>query len=77
MDRAFERNLFLGSDRTSGRSLVSPQLQEWIAGKLRDEAAILKERWKGREERQLARGSLDPAPPTGTPAVPKGGGNKK
>ena len=48
VDRAFEHNLFLGSDRTSGRSLVSPKLQEWIAGKLRDEAAILKERRKGR-----------------------------
>ena len=33
---------------------MAPQLESWVAGKLQEEAAILKERRKGREERALA-----------------------
>ena len=42
-----------------GKAFVSPELQEFVAKKLAQESAILKERRKGREERQLARGGRD------------------
>ena len=48
-----------GSTRSLGVALVSPELEEWVAGRLQKEAAILKERRKAREEGQLGRG---PAP---------------
>lgn len=72
-DRAFENSLFLGGDRSRGRALVSPALEEWIADKLKQEAAIMKERRKGREERQLARGSDAAASPPATGQQPGGG----
>ena len=54
-----ERDIFLGQRRTRGRSLVCPLLESWVASKLQEEAAVLKERRKGREEKLLARG-VDP-----------------
>ena len=51
---AQERHLFLGGARTQGYALVCPALSEHVATELEKEAKILKERRKGREERQLA-----------------------
>ena len=78
-----ERRLFLGQRRTTGHALVCPALESWIAERLREESAVLKERRKGREERQLARGVDVPHgdPSAGaSPNAPKGtgrGGAKK
>ncbi|CAK0847525.1 unnamed protein product [Prorocentrum cordatum] len=50
---AAERHLFLGV--TSGSAaLVAPSLAEYVAEKMEQESKILKERRKGREERNLA-----------------------
>ena len=65
----YEMNLCMGNDRTRGRALVSPALEEWIAAKLRDEASSLKGRRKGREERQLARN--EHAGPSSGPTAPR------
>ena len=54
-----ERQLFLGQDRGRGRALVCPALEAWVAGRMQSEAAILKERRKGREERVLAGASAE------------------
>ncbi|CAK0878486.1 unnamed protein product, partial [Prorocentrum cordatum] len=51
------RSIFLGKDRSRGSALVCPALESWVAEKLREESAILKERRKGREERLLERGA--------------------
>ena len=67
-----EHALFLGSERSRGRALVSPQLEEWIAERLREEAAVMKERRKGREERQLSR-QLPAGPPAASDKPPPGG----
>ena len=57
-------HLFLGTEAgTRGGACVCPALQGWIAEELARESAILKERRKAREERQLARPK----------AAPKGG----
>jgi len=53
-----ERRLFLGHARSRGHALVSPLLEKWVAEKLAEESAVLKERRKGREERALARGAI-------------------
>ena len=37
--------------------MVCPALESWVAEKLKEESAILKERRKGREERLLERGA--------------------
>eukprot|EP00974_Lingulodinium_polyedra_P085477 8278063-Lingulodinium_polyedra.AAC.1 len=37
--RHFETALFLGAERSHGRALISPELEEWIATRLKDEAA--------------------------------------
>ena len=52
-----ERRLFLGTGRSHGSALVSPELEEHVSGELQKESAVLKEKRKGREERALARGS--------------------
>ncbi|CAK0844517.1 unnamed protein product [Prorocentrum cordatum] len=39
-----ERSSFLGQDRSRGSALVCPALESWVAEKLREESAILKER---------------------------------
>ena len=57
--------LFMGASRPNGRALIAPELTKWISTRLQEEAAILKERRKGREERQLARGPEAPPPPKG------------
>ena len=59
-DRDYEAALFMGASRPNGSALICPALTEFIATRLREEASVLKERRKGREERQLARG-IDPA----------------
>ena len=75
--RHFETSLFLGGDRSRGRALICPRLEEWISGRLRDEAAILKERRKGREERQLARGTAStPSPGAGAQGAAQPGKKK-
>ncbi|CAK0796418.1 unnamed protein product, partial [Prorocentrum cordatum] len=51
-----EREIFLGQERGRGGALVCPELQTWVADRLQAEAAVLKERRKGREEKILARG---------------------
>eukprot|EP00973_Karenia_brevis_P073871 10269368-Karenia_brevis.AAC.1 len=61
---AQERHLFLGGTRASGAALVCPALAEHVAAELERDAKILKERRKGREERQLASEAA---------AIPKGG----
>ena len=55
-----ERRLFLGMPRARSSALVSPLLEQHVASRLAEEPAVLKERRKGREEKQLARG-----PPAG------------
>ena len=37
------------------RGCISPKLQEWVAGELRKESAVMTERRKAREERSLAK----------------------
>ena len=54
-----ERQIFLGHERSRGHALVCPALETWVAERLKDESAILKERRKGREERLLYQG-VDP-----------------
>ena len=51
-----ERAIFLGAGRSRGHALVCPNLEIYVAEKLASESAVLKERRKGREERQLAAG---------------------
>ena len=51
-----ERQLILGLGRARGQALVCPDLETWVAEQIRDETVIMKERRKGREERQAARG---------------------
>ena len=50
---ASERHLFWGGVRPKGSALVAPELEKWVASQLAEEAAILKERRKGREEREF------------------------
>jgi hypothetical protein len=51
-----ERAIFLGQGKSRGHALVCPLLEEWVAKQLEKESAVLKERRKAREERQLAGG---------------------
>lgn len=66
-----ERSLFLGQRKSRGHALMAPSLEAWVAEKLAEESAVLKERRKGREEQMLARG-LEPAS-SGGGAGRKGG----
>ena len=63
-DQTDDSHLFLGGQGTRGGCCVCPELQSWIAEQLQKESAVLKERRKAREERQLARpkGKASPAP---------------
>ncbi|CAK0872167.1 unnamed protein product [Prorocentrum cordatum] len=54
-----EREIFLGQERGRGGALVCPSLQSWVASRLQEEAAVLKERRKGREEKIIARGGVE------------------
>ncbi|CAK0817574.1 unnamed protein product, partial [Prorocentrum cordatum] len=47
--------LFMGQEGRHGRALVAPALESWISQKLSEESAVLKERRKAKEGRQLAR----------------------
>ena len=57
----------MGGSRSRGMALVDPALQRWVADRLQAESAILKERRKGREERELLsdRGAQQNKPPKG------------
>lgn len=48
--------LYLGTSRTRGLLMISPSLEEWVAGELAKETAAAKERRKMREERAAAKG---------------------
>ena len=48
---SFEWHLFMGGDRPKAAAMVSPALVSGVAQKMQEEAAVLKERRKGREER--------------------------
>ena len=76
-----ERRVFLGAPRAQGQALVSPELETHVASRLREEAEVLKERRKAREERHLARPGLDPGVAPGGHggggAAGGGGGNPK
>ena len=48
--------LFLGVGETRGLIMVAPSLEAHLAAELAKESAVLKEKRKMREERQLARG---------------------
>lgn len=50
-----EAHLFLGTHSSRGNVCMDPALRDWIAGQLRDDASIAKERRKAREERQMQR----------------------
>ena len=69
-----ERRLFLGHARSRGHALVVPQLERWVATKLAEESAVLKERRKGREERALARGAHTEGQRDQPAAAPRGRG---
>eukprot|EP00959_Pyramimonas_sp_CCMP1952_P468967 9494143-Pyramimonas_sp.AAC.1 len=56
---------FMGEEGRHGRALVAPALESWISQKLSEESAVLMERRKAKEERQLAR-SADVAPGAGS-----------
>ena len=81
-----ERAIFLGQGRSRGQALIAPALEAWVASKLAEESAVLKERRKGREERQLLAGlgstaigggGADSASGGGGGSEQTGGGNKK
>jgi len=59
-----ERALYLGTGTSTTAALVAPDLQAYVATKAGERSAILRERRKGRGERQLANtGSITPTPP--------------
>ena len=64
-----ERAIFLGQERSRGSALVCPALEGWVAERLKEESAILKERRKGREERLLERGAENTGAPSGDTAA--------
>ena len=65
-----ESHHFLGTNMSKGNVCMSPALRDYIASEMRDEASILKERRKAREERQLQR-----APPADSGTSGGGGGH--
>ena len=70
-----EREIFLGNERSRGHALICPDLEKWVAARLAEESAVLKERRKGREERQLASGfTIEEIHSPGNPAADTGGG---
>ena len=71
---AQERQLFMGSARASGPSLIMPELAKWVADSLSSEAAVLKERRKGREERAQAAAAGGGGPEGKKKKGPKGDG---
>ena len=70
-----EREIFLGNGRSRGHALICPELEKWVAARLAEESAVLKERRNGREERQLASGiAIEEIHSPGNPAADTGGG---
>ena len=69
-----ERAVFLGQGKSRGHALVCPDLEAWVAKELSNESAVLKERRKAREERQLASGLAPEA--TATTSDQAGGGGR-
>ena len=63
-----ERRLFLGHGLSRSSALVAPQLSRHVASRLSEESAVLKERRKGREEKELAR-AAKPAAEQGDSAL--------
>ena len=62
IDGGDDHFLFLGGGigpMTRQNACVCPLLSEWVAEELRKEAAVMKERRKAREERNLARTKKD------------------
>ena len=57
---ASERHLFLGGSRPKGAALVAPLLERFVADRLAEEASVLKERRKGRKERELLAAASTP-----------------
>ena len=57
---ATERHFILGGSRPKGSTLVAKELETWVASQLAEEAVILKERRKGRENRELVAAASDP-----------------
>ena len=55
-----ERHLFWSGSRPKGAALMAPTLERWMASRLAEEVSILKERRKGREERDLLAGASVP-----------------
>lgn len=51
-----DAHLYLGLTNMRGGYCISPKLQEFVASELQKESAVLRERRKAQEERQLARG---------------------
>ena len=47
-----DHHIYAGTATRAGLC-ISPKLQEWVAQELSKESAVLKERRKAREERQL------------------------
>ena len=50
-----DTHLYMGSEATRGNVCVCPLLQDWTSTQLSKEQALLKERRKAREERELAK----------------------
>ena len=77
-DYVDERRLFLGNAKLRHASLVCPALKEWVGSKVEQDAKVLKERRKAREEKQLARAALSASPgvaPAGADASKGGEGD--
>ena len=68
-----ESRLFLGQPRARAHALISPELEKHVASQLAEESAVLKERHKGREEKQLSRGGV-PAAAAPAASADSGGG---
>ena len=56
-----ERHLLMGTHAVRGNLPICPLLSDWLSDELRKEAAVMKERRKAREERQLLK---PPKPPS-------------
>ena len=48
-----ERHVFLCKPRARGSALAAPELESFVAKRLEEQSAVLKERRKAREERAL------------------------
>ena len=67
---------FLGASARRGGALIAPALAQHVANKMRDEAAIMKEKRKAMEAKQGSRTSAPGKASAATTALPKAGDNK-